>query len=69
MSKYERLWEYIGSSEDSSLLLSFDGIEGIAGVPVDHSFLSYKKELTAFGWRVKKISVKEHTVLFEMTQN
>ena len=32
---------------------------------IDHSFLTYKKELPACGWNVKKISMKEQTVLFE----
>ena len=40
-------------------------IEDIAGVPIDHSFLSYKKELPDYGFRVGKISMKEQTVAFE----
>ena len=40
-------------------------IQSILGFPIDHSFLNYKKELLAYGWNVKKISMKEETVLFE----
>lgn len=37
----------------------------MAGLPIDHSFLNAKKELLAYGYQVKKISLKEQTVLFE----
>lgn len=45
--------------------LHFAEIEEIAGVPLDHSFLTYKKELLDFGWSVQKISMKNKTVAFE----
>lgn len=45
--------------------LTFAEIEQIAGFPIDHSFLTYKKELLKYGYRVGKISMKEQTVLFE----
>lgn len=45
--------------------LTFAEIEQIAGFPIDHSFLTYKKELLKYGYRVEKISMKEQTVLFE----
>ncbi len=64
MSKYNILWEYIGKTEDLSRTLTFKEIEEIAGVPLDHSFLRYKKELADYGWQVGKISMKEQTVLF-----
>ena len=32
---------------------------------MNHSFLNEKKELTAYGWRVDKISLKAETVTFE----
>lgn len=32
---------------------------------MNHSFLNEKKELTAYGWRVGKISLKAKTVTFE----
>ena len=47
-----------------SLKLSYDEIEQIASCPIDHSFLTYKKELPEFGWSVKKIWMKEKCVEF-----
>lgn len=35
-----------------------------AGIPIDHSFLNYKKELQNYGFKVGKISLKEQTVTF-----
>ena len=34
------------------------------GTPIDHSFLTYKKELIEYGYKVGKISMKEQTVEF-----
>lgn len=65
MSKYNALWEYIGKSDGETLKLSFTEIEKIAGIPIDHSFLKYKKELAEYGWKVGKISMKEQTVIFD----
>ena len=67
MSKYALLWDYVQKSEEPSLRLTFAEIEGIAGIPLDHSFLKYKKELTKYGWQVEKISMKAQTVLFTKT--
>lgn len=65
MSKYEMLWNYIKNSQKQSLQLTFDEIAEIGGTAIDHSFLRYKKELLAYGYEVKKISMKEKTVLFQ----
>ncbi len=65
MSKYDKLWEYVQKSAGQSFKLTFEEIQSIAGIPIDHSFLKYKKELTEYGWQVGKISMKEQTVLFE----
>ena len=65
MSKYQPLWEHIQAINTDSLRLSYEEIQRILGFPIDHSFLNFKKELPAYGWNVKKISVKEQTVLFE----
>ncbi len=65
MSKYESLWNWIEENGTSSFKLTFSEIENITGVPIDHSFLNYKKELTEFGFKVTKISMKEQTVMFE----
>ena len=65
MSKYNALWEYVKNSGKQSLKLTFDEIQNIAGVPIDHSFLNFKKELTNYGYQVRKISMKEKSVSFE----
>lgn len=48
------LWEYVKNSGKQSLKLTFDEIQNIAGVLIDHSFLNFKKELTNYGYRVGK---------------
>ncbi len=45
MSKYNALWEYVQENGDQSIKLTFEEIQSIAGIPIDHSFLKYKKEL------------------------
>ena len=65
MSKYDPLWAYIRENGSSRLTLTFDEINRIAGVPLDHSFLRCKQELPAYGYEVGKISMKARTVLFE----
>ena len=64
MSKYHALWVYIHESGKPQLTLTFDEIGQIAEVPLDHSFLKYKKELFDFGYEVGKISMKNQTVDF-----
>ena len=64
MSKYDKLWKQIGENGGDDFKLSYAKIEKIAGVPMDHSFLKYKKELADYGFEVKKISIKEQTVAF-----
>lgn len=64
MSKYEPLWKWIAENGTDSFKLTFDETESIAGIPIDHSFLRYKKELLEYGFRVEKISMKEKTVAF-----
>ncbi len=64
MSKYNALWEYVKNNGSRSFKLTFDEIRDIAGVPIDHSFLKYKKELAEYGYEVGKISMKEQTVVF-----
>ncbi len=67
MSKYTSLWEYIKNSKEDNLELTFKEIEIIIGQTIDNSFLSYKKELTEYGYKVGKISMKMQTVTFEKT--
>ncbi len=64
MSKYNTLWEYIGKCGERDITLTYEDIEKICGVPIDHSFLTYKKELNDYGYRVEKISMKNRTVRF-----
>ena len=64
MSKYNALWEYVQKTGKESFRLTFEEIQEIAGIPIDHSFLKYKKELTDYGYQVGKISMKEQTVIF-----
>ena len=47
-----------------NLKLTFEEIQSIAGIPVDHSFLKYKKKLEEYGYQVGKISMKEQTINF-----
>lgn len=64
MSKYDTLWEHVQKDGRSSFKLTFDEIHDIAGIPIDHSFLKYKKEIMGYGYQVGKISMKEQTVVF-----
>jgi len=64
LSKYDALWKHIAAQGEDTLKLTFAQIGEIAGVPIDHSFLRFKKELPAYGYEVGKISLKEETVIF-----
>ena len=64
MSKYEPLWNYLKDNNKDSYKLTYKEIENILGFPIDHSFLTYKKELISYGYEVIKISMKDKTVLF-----
>ena len=67
MSKYDSLWTHVAQCPEERLTLTFQQIGEICGVPVDHSFLRYKEDLTAYDWQVQKISMKEQTVRFVWT--
>ena len=67
MSKYDALWAWIRKNGTDSFNLTFAEIEQIAGLPIDHSFLTYKKELMSYGYQVGKISMKDKTVIFQKT--
>lgn len=64
MSKYEPLWKHIKEHGTDSFKMTYAEIEKITGFPIDHSFLTYKKELTEYGYKVEKISMKYKTVEF-----
>ncbi|MDD3383898.1 MAG: hypothetical protein WC123_02580 [Bacilli bacterium] len=68
MSKYNPLWEYIEKSKSECLKLSFADLKKILGFEIDHSFLTYKKELKDFGYIVSKISLKEKFIIFNKTK-
>ena len=65
MSKYEPLWTWIRDNRTESFVMTFGEIEKVIGFTIDNAFLTFKKELTAYGFRVGKISMKEKTVVFE----
>lgn len=65
MSKYHPLWDYIKDKDETVLTLSFKEIESILGFSLDHSFLTYKKELLSYGFKSDKISMKLRTVIFK----
>ena len=65
MSKYDLLWKWISENGQDRFVLTFAQIEEASGVPIDHSFLMYKKELLDYGYRVAQISLKDKTVAFE----
>lgn len=69
MSKYNALWEYVQKNGRQSFELTFDEIQSIAGMPIDHSFLKYKKELTEYGYEVEKISMKKQIVSFKKIED
>lgn len=64
MSKYDALWAYVQRHGSPSFKLTFDEIQTILEIPIDHSFLKYKRELAEYGYAVRKISMKEQTVVF-----
>lgn len=63
MSKYEPLWNYV-KSQEADFTLTYEQIEKILGFPIDHSFLTFKKELIDYSWQVGKILMKNKTVSF-----
>lgn len=63
--KYSVLFDYTEKNGKDKTVLTFEEIGKIAGIPLDHSFLRYKKELTGYS---VKISMKEQTVVFEKKQ-
>ena len=68
MSKYEPLWKWINENVTDNFTLTYAEIESILGFPIDHSFLTYKKELRKYGFEVGRISMKEQTVSFGKMQ-
>ena len=67
MSKYDPLWERVRAQPGQEFTMTFDQVRGVFGFDIDHSFLSFKKELLAHGWPVAKISLKNKAVAFVRT--
>ncbi len=65
MSKYEPLWNHVKNIGEGEVTLSFEEIYKICGFNIDHSFLTYKKELKDYGYEVAKISMKNKTVIIK----
>ena len=73
MSKYNPLWKWINKNKTDDFKLTFAEIENIAGVPIDHSFLTFKKELLQYGFNVVKMVANDvectgHTVWLAQKQ-
>lgn len=64
MTKYEPLWKYLQDNNKESYKLTFKEIENILGLPINHSFLTSKKEALQYGYKVNKISLKEKNITF-----
>ena len=47
---------------EQSFGLMFEEIQHIAGIPIDHSFLRYKKKLAEYGYQVEKIRVNTRLI-------
>ena len=73
MSKYQHLWMYIDlifkRYNKEKIELSFNQIKDVAGIEIDHSFLTYKKELLDYGYKVEKIKLKDKKIIFSKLDN
>ena len=65
MSKYDKLWKYIKENDKEEYILSYEDVKDILGFDIDHSFLTYKKELKEYGYEVGKISLKNNNITFK----
>lgn len=65
MSKYDKLWNYIKENDKEEYILSYEEVKDILGFDIDHSFLTYKKELKEYGYEVGKISLKNNNITFK----
>lgn len=63
MSKYSPLWEHIASNNLSEM--TFSEIKDVLEFDIDHSFLTYKKELMEFGFEIAKISMKDKKIFIK----
>lgn len=68
MSKYDPLWNEIKEQNQEEYSLTFQEIKSILGFDLDHSFLTYKKELKEYGYEVINISMKEKKIKIKKTK-
>lgn len=64
MSKYEPLWKYLKENNLDKYKITFEEIKNILGFEIDHSFLTYKKEIKDYEYEVGKIFMKEKYIIF-----
>lgn len=69
MSKYEPLWKYLKENKLDNYKITFEEIKNILGFEIDHSFLTYKKEIKDYGYEVGKIAMKEKYIIFNKMEN
>jgi hypothetical protein len=69
MSKYDPLWKNIRETGNEKDVLTFSEIKDILGFEIDHSFLTYKKELKEYGYEIIKISLKDKKVFYKKFSN
>ena len=65
MSKYELFWKKVAENGNETQIYTFEDVRSATGYQIEHSFLTYKKELLEFGYEVSKISVKNKTILIK----
>lgn len=65
MSKYNPLWNFLKENNQDNYKLTYEEIKDILGFKIDHSFLSFKKELKDYGYEVIKIFMKEKYIIFK----
>ena len=51
MSKYDGLWRWIAENGQDYFKLTYTQIKELAGVPIDHSFLSFKSVSAQWTWK------------------
>lgn len=68
MSKYNQLWKHIADSGQDQLMIPFSEVERVTGVPLDHSFLQYKKELLDYSYQVDHIYLKKQQIQVSQTK-
>lgn len=73
MSKYKDLWIYIDlifkQTNKEKIELSFNQIKYATNFEIDHSFLTYKKELLDYGYKIEKTKLKDKKIIFEKINN